>query len=282
MILINSPAVPPPPPVQSLGHQQQGATTYTRPAALATTASCTDADNSCASPVLTSQGMEVLSELKDLRACINAIPSREDMDMIVARLEKAYCAELSTLRANVQKNDSQVQSQANKIQSIQSDVFSHQQSLDAHAQQIHYLTEALDDAENRGRRNNLRIRGLPEEVDSRDLPRVLQRVFNKILDAPPANEIELDRAHRALGPRSSDPNRPRDVICRVHHYVQKEAIQQKLRDGASALFQKVKLQILPDLSRLTLQRRRALRPLLDLLRAHNLHSWGFPFRLQKH
>ncbi|XP_072263082.1 vomeronasal type-2 receptor 26-like [Pyxicephalus adspersus] len=60
-----------------------------------------------------------------------------------------------------------------------------------------------DDLENWRRRNNIRIRGLSESVEPKD--------------------------HRTLGPKSQEPNRPRDVICQVHSYHLKELIMQEAR-----------------------------------------------------
>lgn len=39
----------------------------------------------------------------------------------------------------------------------------------------------------------------------------------------PQRTVELDRVHRALGPRPNDPERPRDV-CHIQRYPQKELI----------------------------------------------------------
>ncbi|KAM3940473.1 uncharacterized protein RB166_000425 [Leptodactylus fuscus] len=95
--------------------------------------------------------------------------------------------------------------------------------------------------------------------------------------------IELDRAHRALGPRVLGSDMPRDVICHVHRYQLNEAIMRKAKDSEQILYQDHPLSLLPDLSRLTLAKRRALKPLLDVLIQHRIpYSWGFPFHLQVH
>lgn len=62
-----------------------------------------------------------------------------------------------------------------------------------------------------------------------DLPTMLQTLFNSILGLPPANKIELDRAHRALRPRGPS-SAPRNVICRVHYFTVKEDILHKVRN----------------------------------------------------
>lgn len=74
--------------------------------------------------------------------------------------------------------------------------------------------------------------------------------------------MELDRIHRALGPRLNDPARPRDVICRLHHYTHKENIVRKAWKVGN--FDGAPIKILPGLSRATLLCRAMLRPLLDL------------------
>lgn len=59
----------------------------------------------------------------------------------------------------------------------------------------------LEDLDNRGRRNNIRIRGLPEAEGSEDLQLILEAIFNRLLGDPISTKIKLDRAHRALHPK---------------------------------------------------------------------------------
>ncbi|KAM5171847.1 olfactory receptor 1E16-like [Mantella aurantiaca] len=136
------------------------------------------------------------------------------------------------------------------------------------------------DQEDRNRRNNLRLRGIPEATGAENLEATILAIFNIVLGTPPANPITLDRAHRAIGPRSSDPARPRDVICRVHLFKQKEEIVKKAWSHGPVNFDGNQIQILPDLSRATLYRRALLRPLLDKIRQLGLqYRWGYPFHL---
>lgn len=114
---------------------------------------------------------------------------------------------------------------------------------------------------------------------SEDLFAILPELFNGILGNPSSHPIELDRAHRALRPRGSS-NAPRDVICRIHHYNIKEAIMRKSRTLTTLTWQGAPIQLFPDLSWHTLQKRRCLQPLLSLLRDNNItYRWGYPFSL---
>lgn len=81
-------------------------------------------------------------------------------------------------------------------------------------------TEMLED---RSRRNNLRIRGIPEALEVEDSEGKTKAVFQSILKTTTV-DLVIDRVHRALGPKPQNPMRPRDIICRVHRSQQKELI----------------------------------------------------------
>lgn len=164
-------------------------------------------------------------------------------------------------------------------------VSAHQEAQDRvveqHTQQIHMLFAIAEDYENRNRCNNLRIRGIPESVSTTNILPALKRLFNELLGTEETLPIEINRAHRMFGPRSQDPNRPRDILCRIHYFTVKELILRKARERGDLLLDGCKVQLLPDLSQMTLDKRRALCPLLDCLREHEIsYSWGQPFQLE--
>ncbi|XP_069805813.1 apoptosis-resistant E3 ubiquitin protein ligase 1 [Dendropsophus ebraccatus] len=138
----------------------------------------------------------------------------------------------------------------------------------------------IDDLENRGRRNNVKIRGLPEDVGPDQLVKEVRMIFNRYLGDPDDTHIELDRTHRVAGPRSQDRNRPRDVLCRVHYYQQKEALMQRAWELGPIDYAGVEVSLLPDLSSCTLAMRRLLRPLLSAIKDQGASfRWGYPFHL---
>ncbi|CAH2312160.1 Hypothetical predicted protein [Pelobates cultripes] len=141
------------------------------------------------------------------------------------------------------------------------------------------LRRQVEDLENRSRRHNVRIRGLPEP-DTEPLVITLQQLFGQLLgrDAPP--NIRIDRAHRALGQARPD-GRPKDVVCCLHSFPQKEQIMAAARNLPTVSFRGADLALFQDLSGLTLDARRALRPITAALRDKGIpYKWGFPFSLQ--
>lgn len=138
----------------------------------------------------------------------------------------------------------------------------------------------LEDAEDRNRRNNVKIKGLPEHVPPYLLKDAVLSIFHQLLGTECADKMELDRVHRSPGQRPFDPNKPRDVLCRVHFYTTKDTIINKAWKKKTVEFEGAKLQILPDLCRNTLRRRGILKPLLSkLLQAGATYRWGFPLHL---
>lgn len=135
----------------------------------------------------------------------------------------------------------------------------------------------IDDLENRSRRSNFRIRGLPETVT--DVPAAVRSLLKDLLPDISEHRMELDRAHRALQPLRKD-GLPRDIIVKPHFYEVKEGVMKASRAAEQILLQGQPIQIFADLSPYTIQKRRALKPLLQTLIQRNIkYRWAFPLRL---
>lgn len=149
-----------------------------------------------------------------------------------------------------------------------------------HLSHIIEIHRHLEDLDNRGRRHNIRIRGVPELADQNPIEQTAAAIFNDLLDRPPDSPIDFERAHRALRPRGRDTDPPRDIICCLVNFPLKEAILKKAREKNRVLFNGNEIKLFQDLSNITLQQRRALRPILDQLRTRGIpYRWKFPFCL---
>lgn len=152
--------------------------------------------------------------------------------------------------------------------------------IDTHTLQLREAQRRIEDLDNRGRRHNLRIRGMTEAIDAEHLSPAVSELFNGLLDRPPQTRIDMERIHRALRPKGRENDPPRDIICCIVDYQLKEAILKQARNKHPLQYQGAHIQIFQDLSGITLQHRRDLKPLLDVLRTHGiLYRWKFPFCL---
>ena len=137
-----------------------------------------------------------------------------------------------------------------------------------------------EDLENRERRQNLRIRGVPESISDKEIRPYLLALFIFLAPDVPDIDWRLDRAHRSLAPKPPQGANPRDIIVRFHFYESKETLTSITRNRSRIEFKGTKIQLFSDLSPITLAKRRALRPVTAHLQRHQItYRWGFPFRL---
>ncbi|MEE6519336.1 hypothetical protein FKM82_031078 [Ascaphus truei] len=147
-------------------------------------------------------------------------------------------------------------------------------------EEIAALKENQEEQENRDRRQNIRVRNVPETIAPSQVKAYIMELFALICGDIPEKDLEIDRAHRALGPKSDDPKRRRDIIVRLHSYSSKERILAASREMESLTFQEESIQLYSDLSRQTVIRRQELKPLTSFLREKEVkYRWGFPFKL---
>ncbi len=115
---------------------------------------------------------------------------------------------------------------------------------------IESLSLKIDDLENRSRRSNLRLVGLPEKIEGKDMVAFLEKLLPEILG--PENfpgPLVIERAHR-IGRFSEDrpDSPPRAVIMKFLNYADKVRTLKAARAKAIVMLDKRKLMFFPDVS----------------------------------
>lgn len=119
---------------------------------------------------------------------------------------------------------------------------------------------------------------MPESIEGDQISLVVISLFNGLLNRPLQSTIEMERIHRALRPKGRDTDPPRDIVCCLVDYKFKEEILQQARSRPHLTYETATIQIFQDLSGITLQHHRDLKPLLDTLCNKGIHyKWEFPF-----
>ena len=180
---------------------------------------------------------------------------------------------LSPLLLTVQANASALQQVGTRLDEMEvrvdaaeglaSDAGSRVQELE---KQVLVLTERMDGLEDRSKRKNLRIYGVPEGLEGGDPVKFFEAWIPKLLNIETkTGAIKLDRCHR-LGPNtnSDQPGRgppPRCVILRLHNPRDKkrvlDASRRAAEDGKQLRFQGSRISFYPDYSQGTLRKRKA-------------------------
>lgn len=145
------------------------------------------------------------------------------------------------------------------------------------------LLVKVDDLENRGRRCNLRLLGIPEGLEQGNPTKFVAGLLHEILGGP--NGLEkpplLDRAHRAAAPVPADGGRPRPFIICVHYFHEKELIQRFAREKGRLEFRGKQVFIFPDYSADLNRRRAAFNEVKKMLREKGVrYRLFYPARLQ--
>lgn len=167
-----------------------------------------------------------------------------------------------------------------ELSDLKENVLSLDNRVGTNEKNVSMLAMQLVDLENRNRRDNIRVRGVPETVKSADLLPMVTSIFNVYLKRDPGEYIEIDRLHRAPGRRQGNGERPRDIIVKMHYSATKEDIMRQARERGPQMIEGAEVLLLQDLSKKTLEMRRIVKPLLSLITSKGAnYRWTFPFGL---
>ncbi len=101
-----------------------------------------------------------------------------------------------------------------RVDSVQAAAREDRRTVTDLTNQLERLTEKMTDMEDRSRRNNVQLVGLPEGAEGSNVAGFLRVNLSKWIPSLKGHDIEIDRAHRVYdGGRGSD--RPRTLIFRV-------------------------------------------------------------------
>ncbi len=140
--------------------------------------------------------------------------------------------------------------------------------------QLERLTEKMTDMEDKSRRNNIRLVGLPEGMEGSDVAGFLRINLSKWIPSLKGRNIEIDRAHRVYdGRKNSD--RPRTLIFRVLRWHDRLEILKGARQAypVKCTQDNVTLLFFPDFSPVTAAKRKSLVPVLRSMTALGLQPF---------
>lgn len=180
---------------------------------------------------------EVVSAVQDAMAPI--------MEVQTERLQQA----VQDVKSQIHQLSRQVCINEGRIGETFQDVHTLKENYAALQKSHLQLSNMVDNLENRSRRCNLRIIGIPETVKGHKLFQFLQTTLPDILKIQEAClDMVIERTHR-LGPvRQTPENRPRVVIFKTLSFLHKEAIWQASRKQKEIRWNGTRLFVFQDYS----------------------------------
>lgn len=168
------------------------------------------------SPPLTAETLvEELEKLRktmtgELTTLLNAslAPIRSSVESI----ESTLVTQASTIR----QMETSLSDHSDRITQVQHDVCLLQSNLESMTEENAALKAKVEDLESRSKRQNLRVLGLPENIEGKNSRDFMAKMFSELLGGSLSEPPELDRAHRSLQPKPRPGAAPRPVIVRFH------------------------------------------------------------------
>ncbi|CAH2245177.1 Hypothetical predicted protein [Pelobates cultripes] len=215
---------------------------------------------------------DIGAEIRRLKSGANMV-TKCDLQSLTATLTTSLTSAVTALRTDMEAQGGRIQALETQALESQHQATAADTALTRQGNMLLALRRQIEDLDNRSRRSNIRVRGVPEGEGPENVEELLTALFLQILgtDAPP--NIRFERAHRALRPRIRDGD-PRDIICCLHSFPLKDRIMQRARTRPTWRYQEAEVSLYNDLSPTTLEARRALRPITTALRERNIpYKW---------
>ncbi|CAH2312661.1 Hypothetical predicted protein [Pelobates cultripes] len=251
-------------------------------------AAVTPAPNQNGDSASASSAEQLLDELDDFpdTGGLHSVSSDEDNDLpstkgdikaLLCNIRSLFAADMAVLREEIHTMEGRMRKTEAESQGLAARCV----QLEAHNTELQraqaLLTTRLDAMEDRHRRRNVKIRGVPETVTQEGIQGYLGRLLASLLTPQQMKTALTDRSYRIPRAARAPADTPRDIILQFQTQTGQATFMAAVRGKASHLFETASLSFFQDLSRPTLLWRSLLKPLTTALRQASVpYRWAFP------
>lgn len=251
-----------PPPKGATPGQQTTKTTRSNNGAIVATASV----NKATQPPHLTHFEDAARETTTNSEILDAIRSlRADMEKHSADTLEA----IRSVKGDVQAHSRRLDEAEERISRTEDDVASLQGKVQQLEQTVADLSNKITSYEDRNRRSNLRLVGLPEKSEDKDMCGFLEKWLTDALGDCFTSPPIIERAHR-IGPYRPKATTPRVVIMKFLNYRDRETAMTAARKMKEIFYKDHRLSLFPDLSPETRRQQRRFDGVKAKLRALNI------------
>lgn len=218
---------------------------------------------------------ELLVELRKLR--------RENGDAFQETKQSLNRLETSVgeIKQQMEKLNERLTTVEHRVSNAEDRSIRHERALGYLLRREARLTAKQDDMENRLRRNNIRVYGIPEEAEGKEMVPFMVEFFRTTLTLKDDVEIKLERAHRAIAPKPKTKASTRSIIVRFLDFSVKQAVLQQAWKQRDITFQGQKVYFDQDYSPDVQRKRKQVREVIKRLREKNIKAQtAYPAQLK--
>lgn len=218
---------------------------------------------------------ELLVELRKLRR--ENGDAFQDTKQSLNRLETS----VGEIKQQMEKLDERLTTVEHRVSNAEDRSIRHERALGYLLRREARLTAKQDDMENRLRRNNIRVYGIPEEAEGKEMVPFMVEFFRTTLTLKDDVEIKLERAHRAIAPKPKTKASTRSIIVRFLDFSVKQAVLQQAWKQRDITFQGQKVYFDQDYSPDVQRKRKQVREVIKRLREKNIKAQSaYPAQLK--
>lgn len=229
------------------------------------------------------EGPETAStEQGNFAALMQAITGCQSSLSILTTKIDTVQLEIGLIRQDFEKVRQRVTEVERRVGDTEDTVRDHSASLHTLQVRVKHLEAKAEDSENRNRRNNLRIIGLPEGSEGSDTSAYTERLLRSLFpQAAFSPHFAVERAHRMPPTRGPPGTPPRTFIFRLLNFRDRDLILREARKMADIRHEATRLMFFPDFSADTQRQRKSFDAVKQALRAKAIrYSMLFPARLR--
>ncbi|KAJ1108155.1 hypothetical protein NDU88_005537 [Pleurodeles waltl] len=165
----------------------------------------------------------------------------------------SWTLETKSMRSDTAGFQSRVTGLEQRMRSLETQVAASQDR----DQDLLYLRSKLTDMEDRSRKDNIRLLGIPENEEGTDMQAFLGSTLPKLTSLEFDPPLEFQRAHRVGLKRSDKSSRTRPIVASLLHHNQTRQILQVARSHGPFRIDLHDIRITPDYSKETNESRKA-------------------------
>lgn len=176
---------------------------------------------------------------------------------LTAKIEQIQM-EMGLVRRDMDKFRDRLSESERRIGDTEDILREHGASLRTLQLKMKAVETRAEDQENRNRRNNLRMVGLPESAEGRDPAAYTEKLLRELLpQAPFSPYFAVERAHRMPSVRGPPGAPPRTFIFRLLNFRDRDLVLREARKLEELRYENVKIMMFPDYSMETQRQRGA-------------------------
>ncbi|KAJ0062222.1 hypothetical protein NL108_018606 [Boleophthalmus pectinirostris] len=227
---------------------------------------------------LKSQGQNILTRLDGIDGRLNGIDKRMN----------TVTSEVLDIKNGLAKTNTELKEHQTRLDSTEQRISDLEDTLNATKRELHRAQNIIktleaksDDLENRGRRKNLVLMGLPEQSEGQQITTYVQQMLPRWLNLTLELPLEVERAHRTLQPAPLPGKPPRPILIRFLRFRDREMILQAAKKSTQLREGDAKLTLRQDLSAELRRKRKEFSDIIEyLIREGKFRGFAYPHRLR--